>query len=125
MERRQLYTPYEHWCSNAETFVHLTDISVQRNNLLKVFDDTLSKDLTSIWDVECPSNDISSEPANRFQKVWDTAVGTSVYDNILSKCTGVTEQARLKAAKAGVTEQARLKAAKAPHTASSASLRTG
>ena len=38
------------------------------------------------------------ESANRFQKVWDTAASTAVYDDILTRCAGDADQARLKAA---------------------------
>ena len=42
--------------------------------------------------------EIPPEPASRFQKVWDTVASTSVYNDILTRCPGDADQARLKAA---------------------------
>ena len=41
--------------------------------------------------------EIPPEPANWFQKVWGTVTPTAVYDDILTRCSGDADQARLKA----------------------------
>ena len=82
--------------SSASTFSLQNDILT---GLIQSFKGAYTSDATVSWK-NLSNSDIPSEPAIRFQKVWDKVVATSVYNDILSRWTGVTKQARHKAAKA-------------------------
>ena len=61
------------------------------------FEDRYISDYTLSWKSHSHA-EIPSQPASRFQKVWDTVASAAVYNDILTGCPGDADQARLKAA---------------------------
>ena len=61
------------------------------------FEDKYTSDAILSWN-SLSHVEIPPKPANRFQNVWDTVASTSVYNDILTRCPGDVDQARLKAA---------------------------
>ena len=72
-----------------------------QNNILArsilSFEDKYTSDAFLSWK-SLSHAEIQPEPANCFQKVWDTVASTAVYDDMLTRCPGDADQARLMAA---------------------------
>ena len=90
-----MLAPFAFFASAESTFSLQNDILA---GSIQSFKGAYASDAIVSWKSLSNAN-IPSKPVNRFQNVFDKAVATSVYDDILSRCTEVTEQARLKAVK--------------------------
>ena len=61
---------------------------------IQVSEDPYTSEVKASWK-SLPHVDILSKPANRYQKVWDAAVSTVAYEDILSRYSTTVDKARL------------------------------